>query len=256
MRIVSLASGSGGNAYCVESCGDVLLIDCGVSCRELVKRCRATGIEPERIVAVAVTHDHSDHVRGMATFHSHFPDAALLANMMTADAVAAATGVPCDDFTLFENGQTFEVGRFTLSPFSVPHDTSDPVGYLVRAEGVAYFHATDVGSPLDSVGVKLAEADVATLESNHDPVMLRASGRPPSLKQRIAGPRGHLSNDQACDLVRRFASPRLRRLALAHLSGECNAPHIALGAMRETLREIGRVDVDVRILSQNEVVDA
>ena len=84
MRIVSLASGSGGNAYCVESCGDVLLIDCGVSCRELVKRCRATGIEPERIVAVAVTHDHSDHVRGMATFHSHFPDAALLANMMTA----------------------------------------------------------------------------------------------------------------------------------------------------------------------------
>ena len=105
------------------------------------------------------------------------------------------------------------------------------------------------------VGLKLAEADVATLESNHDPVMLRTSGRPPCLIQRIAGPRGHLSNDQACDLVKRFASPRLKRLALAHLSRDCNAPHIAEGAMRAALAEMGRVDVGLSVLSQNDVVE-
>ena len=255
MRVVSLASGSAGNAYCVEAEGSVLLIDCGVSCRELVKRCRATCIDPASIVAAVITHNHVDHIKGLATFHGHFPDAELYANAMTADAVAASTGVYDEDFVLFENGQEFNVGPFAIKPFSIPHDVPDPVGYLVRTDGVTYFHATDVGTPLDSIGVNLAEADIATLESNHDPVMLRASGRPPSLKQRIAGPRGHLSNDQACDLVKRFASPRLRRLALAHLSRECNAPHLAFGAMRDAFAEMGRTDVELRMLEQDETVE-
>ena len=111
----------------------------------------------------------------------------------------------------------------------------------------SYFHGTDIGTPLDSVGLKLAEAEVATLESNHDPVMLRTSRRPPSLVQRIAGPRGHLSNDQACELVRKFASPRLRKLYLAHLSHQCNAAHLAIEAMKGTLREIGREDVELEV---------
>ena len=118
-----------------------------------------------------------------------------------------------------------------------------------------YFHGTDIGTPLDSIGIKLAEADVATLESNHDPVMLRTSGRAPNLIQRISGPRGHLANEQACDLVRRFASPKLKRLALAHLSRDCNSPHLAEGAMRDTLAEMGRADICLRILSQDEVVE-
>ena len=129
----------------------------------------------------------------------------------------------------------------------MPHDAADPVGYLIRG-GETYFHGTDIGTPLDSIGLKLAEATIATLESNHDLVMLRTSRRPPSLVQRIAGPRGHLSNDQACDLVKRFASPRLKRLLLAHLSRECNAPHLAEGAMRATLTELGRTDIQLEIL--------
>ena len=158
----------------------------------------------------------------------------------------------------FENGQSFSVGPFEVSPFSIPHDTSDPVGFLVRAwpSGAAdrpltYFHCTDVGTPLDSVGLKLAEADVATLESNPDPVLLKTSGRSPSLIQRICGPRGHLSNEQACELVVRFASPHLRVLALAHLSGDCNAPHVAHGAMSDALARMGRSDVALKVLSRN-----
>jgi phosphoribosyl 1,2-cyclic phosphodiesterase len=180
---------------------------------------------------------------------------------MTAEVVAHDCDLPGDSFSCFENGQTFSVGPFDVSPFSIPHDASDPVGFLVRARTssaaerpIAYFHCTDAGAPLDSIGLKLAEADVATLESNHDPVLLKTSGRPPSLVQRIAGPRGHLSNEQACELVRRFSSPRLKVLALAHLSRECNAPHLADGAMSRTLSEIGRTDVVLKTLSQDEPV--
>ena len=245
MRVVSLASGSKGNAYLVEHCGEALLIDCGVCYKKL------KGVE---FSAVIVTHSHSDHVCGLPTLLKH-RDVPVFANAMTAEATVCECGVPEDAFVCFENGQSFDIGPFSVSPFSIPHDTSDPVGFLVSAGGETYFHGTDIGTPLDSIGLKLAEADFATLESNHDPVLLRQSGRHPSLIQRIAGPRGHLSNDQACELVRRFASPKLKALALAHLSRDCNVPRIAEEAMRSTLMEMGRGDVVLKVLSQDETIE-
>ena len=255
MRVVSLASGSKGNAYCAISGGRVLLIDCGLSCRELRARAGAVGVPLDALEGVVFTHSHDDHAKGVKTFHKCFPDVALFANMMTAESIAWRFGVEESDFVPFENGQSFALGPFEVLPFSIPHDTSDPVGYMVRADGETYFHGTDIGTPLDSIGVHLAEADFATLESNHDPELLYCSGRPVSLIQRIAGPRGHLSNSQAADLVRRFASPRLKALALAHLSEQCNAPHLARGMMSEALAEIGRPDVVLRILEQDSVTE-
>lgn len=237
MKVVPLASSSSGNAYVVEAEGSAVLVDCGI-CYKYLKDIA--------VDAVLITHSHSDHVSGLKTLLKH-RDIPVYANVMTAEAVAHECGLADSAFVCFENGQEFEVGAFTAAAFSVPHDTSDPVGYLLRAGGETYFHGTDIGTPLDSIGLKLAEADVATLESNHDPVMLRTSGRPPSLIQRIAGPRGHLSNDQACELVRRFASPRLKKLFLAHLSHQCNAEAIAVRLMRETLAEIGRADVELEV---------
>jgi len=251
LRIVSLASGSKGNACCIESDGRVLLVDCGISCRELRRRASMAQIDLQGLAGILVTHSHDDHVSGIKTLHKCFPDAPIFANIMTSETVACHFGIDDEAFVNFENGQTFDVEPFEVESFSIPHDTSDPVGYVIRAEGMTYFHGTDIGTPLDSVGARLAEADVATLESNHDPVMLRRSGRPPHVIQRIAGPRGHLSNDQACDLVRRFATPRLKRLALAHLSEQCNAPHLAEDAMRETLASIGRGDVSLKVLGQH-----
>lgn len=237
MKVVPLASSSSGNAYVVEAEGSAVLVDCGI-CYKYLKDIA--------VDAVLITHSHSDHVSGLKTLLKH-RDIPVYANVMTAEAVAHECGLADSAFMCFENGQEFEVGAFTAAAFSVPHDTSDPVGYLLRAGGETYFHGTDIGTPLDSIGLKLAEADVAMLESNHDPVMLRTSGRPPSLIQRIAGPRGHLSNDQACELVRRFASPRLKKLFLAHLSHQCNAEAIAVRLMRETLAEIGRADVELEV---------
>ena len=237
MNVVPLGSSSKGNAYVVEHDGRAILIDCGVCYRRL---------KDWPVEAVLITHSHVDHVSGLPVFLKH-RDVPVFANAMTADAVAAAEKIDDERFVLFENGQEFEVGPFAVHPFSIPHDTSDPVGYLVRSGGMTYFHGTDIGAPLDSIGLKLAEADVATLESNHDPVMLRNSARPVSLKRRIAGPRGHLSNDEAAGLVRRFASSRLKKLFLAHLSHECNTPQFALGAMRSVLAELGRDDIDLEL---------
>ena len=245
MRIVSIASGSGGNATVVEYGGAAILIDCGLPYKSF-KGCEFD--------AVLITHQHFDHVSGLKTLLKR-RDLPIFANIATAESIAHDCGIPESSFVCFENGQTFDVAGFSVQPFSIPHDTSDPVGFLVRAGGETYFHGTDIGTPLDSIGLKLAEADFATLESNHDLTMLRTSRRPPCLIQRIAGPRGHLSNDQSCDLVRRFASPRLKRLALAHLSRDCNAPHLAEGAMRGTLEEMGRADIVLKTLSQDETVE-
>jgi len=244
VRIVSIASGSKGNAYLVEHEGEAILIDCGVCYKKL---------KSVEFSAVLVTHSHRDHDSGLKALLSR-RDVPVFANAMTAETTVHECGVPGDAFVCFENGQSFDVGPFAISPFSIPHDTSDPVGFLVQAGGATYFHGTDIGTPLDSIGVKFAQADVATLESNHDSVMLATSGRHPSLIRRIAGPRGHLSNDQACELVRRFASPKLRRLALAHLSRDCNVPRVAEEAMRATLLEMGRADVELKVFCQDETV--
>ncbi len=252
MRTVSLASGSGGNAYAVESHGELLLIDCGICHRELKKRMDAVGLGLDDACGVLVTHEHYDHVKGLGVLHKHLPDLPLYANLMTAEAVEAVCPSLAGAFSVFENGMEFRAGPFAVAAFSIPHDVCDPVGYVVKADGATYFHATDVGAPLDSVGVKLALADCATLESNHDVPLLNASGRPEALKARIRGPRGHLCNEDAAALVRRFASPRLRHLALAHLSAECNEPALAARTMRETLDAMGMSDVALEVLSQDE----
>ena len=241
MRVLPIASSSKGNAYVVEQDDAAVLIDCGVSCKCLKAAC-----DVAHLCGILVTHNHVDHVSGLKRL-LNCVDVPVYANAMTAEAVACQEHVDESAFVCFENGQPFELGPFEIAPFSVPHDAADPVGYLIRGEAT-YFHGTDIGTPLDSIGLKLAEAELATLESNHDPVMLRTSRRPPSLIQRIAGPRGHLSNGDACELVRRFASPRLKRLFLAHLSGECNTPTLALGAMRETLVEMNRTDIEVEAI--------
>lgn len=248
MRTVGLASGSSGNAYAVESQGKVLLIDCGICYRQLVARLKSAGLDEKDIEGVIVTHEHFDHVCGLDVFRKHNPDTPFFANALTADAIAAVCpGV--GDFYIFENGQDFEIGPFTVLPFQISHDVADPVGYLVFADSKTYFHVTDIGAPLESVGGYLARADAATLESNHEETLVMSSNRPESLKRRILGPHGHLSNSQCAELVKKFASPRLKRLSLAHLSSQCNEPHLAEKTIKAALA--ARPDIEIEILSQD-----
>lgn len=251
MRIASLASGSGGNAYIVESQGCRIMIDDGLSHRETLRRAAVLGIDLDSIAAILLTHDHADHVFGLAAFHGKHPEVPVYANAMTALATRRSDRLG-DAFRYFENTQEFEIGPFAVSAFPIPHDAADPVGFIVKADGKTYFHCCDLGVGLDAIGCHLALADMATLEFNHDPGMLMESSRPPHLKQRICGQRGHLSNYDASALVRRFASPNLKALLMGHMSGECNEKNLALAVLDATLAEMGRADIRRIVLSQDE----
>lgn len=254
MRLRVFGSGSKGNALAIRSGGTLLLLDCGFSCRELEKRMTACGVCPADVTAVLFTHDHDDHCKGIATFHKRHPLVPLYANGNTADAIATLTGVE-DGWRIFETGEPFAIGDVSVSAFSIPHDAADTVGYLFSDDASSLFVATDMGVPTLPVKYALAQATCAVLESNHDPTLLACSDRPVSLKQRISGRCGHLSNQDAADLVREVAPPNLKTLLLAHLSRPCNAPHLALESMREALKDIEREDVALAALDQDEPSD-
>lgn len=251
MRLRVFGSGSQGNALAVRSAGGtLLLVDCGFSCRELERRMADCGVCPDAAAALLFTHDHTDHCKGVATFHKRHPHVPLYANGNTADAIATLTGVE-DGWRVFETAEPFGIGDVEVTAFSIPHDAADTVGYLFADEAATLFVGTDMGVPTLPVKDALARATCAVLESNHDPTLLACSDRPVSLKQRIAGRCGHLSNADAADLVRDVAPARLRTLLLAHLSRPCNAPHLALEAMRQALQDIGRPDVALAALDQD-----
>lgn len=251
MELRALGSGSKGNSYLVRSGGTALLVDCGFSCRETVRRLKICGVEPGELAGVLFTHDHGDHCAGAAVFHRKFPGVGMYANGNTADAITEARAVECE-WNVFETAEDFGVGGIGVTAFSVSHDAADPVGFLFDDGKAKLFLGTDLGVASAGVRLALAGADCAVVEANYDPLLLESSDRPPSLKQRIRGRSGHLSNGDAADLMR-AANPRgLKQVCLAHLSHECNAPHLALEAMGAALKDLGMGGVGLAALAQDE----
>lgn len=250
MRLRVFASGSKGNALAVRSArGQLLLVDLGLSHRELKARAEVCCVDVGKAGGVLFTHDHVDHFTGVAQFHKHYPDVPLFANGGTADAIAAKSGVS-DGWAVFETACEFEIGDFRVTPFSISHDAADPVGYLIEDGASALFIGTDTGVVTTGVRDAFGRCDCAVLESNHDPVLLQTSNRSPALKQRIAGRSGHLANEDAAALFREVNPSRLKALLLAHLSEECNTPSLARAAMKQALADCGRSDVQLAILEQ------
>jgi phosphoribosyl 1,2-cyclic phosphodiesterase len=252
MEICALASGSKGNSIYVSGGGTSLLVDAGLSARELAARLRQADIAPESLQALLVTHDHEDHYRGVEVFSRKFP-VRLFANEGTASGIEArCPGIGCE-WEIFETASVFEIGALRVEAFTVSHDAADPVGFVFD-DGVARLCVvTDLGLATPLVRAKLAQCHVAVLESNHDPDMLMQSSRPWSLKTRIAGRSGHLSNEDAAELMEAAVPAQMHTLFLAHLSEACNTPELALGTMRQALRRAGRPDVRVEVLSQSRV---
>jgi len=248
---VVLASGSSGNCTLVEGRRGRLLIDCGLSARETSRRLQRIGCEPRSIGAVLVSHEHGDHVAGAAGFSRRFG-----VPIHTTAATAMASGLSRSEVAGLvptEPGRPFLVGDLEVSPFSVPHDAADNVGYVVSCEGAKLGYATDLGHATGLVTERLKDCDVLVAEANHDPAMLREGPYPWSVKQRIGGRRGHLSNDAMGALVAAVAGARTRHLFLAHLSSVNNTPALAVAACGRALEAAGRHHVRVHVTHQQQV---
>jgi len=231
-----LASGSRGNTTYIKTGAVRLLIDAGLGRKEIANRLSAIGEDPDGIDAVLVTHEHNDHASGLKSLVKELPIEAYL----TWGTVRA---LQVEEYEL--NGSTiapiiagtaFTVGDAEIMPFRVPHDATEPVAFSISCEGIRITQLTDVGHLPDSVTHQLRRADVLILESNHDLEMLRVGPYPWSLKQRLTGRYGHLSNTAVARFLRDQFDGRASHLVLAHLSARNNHPELA---RQEALKALG-----------------
>ena len=225
------------------------MIDAGLSLRQVRQRLATIGRAPENLTAILITHEHADHVQGLPALGEKLR-IPVYCNRPTREAIEyqLETRLDC---RIFATGASFEVGDIRVESFSVPHDAQEPVGYLLRTPAGNLGFVTDLGHATRLVLERIRAANVLVLESNHDVKMVQdCPTRPWSLKQRILGRHGHLSNDAAADALEQIMSAGLRHLYLGHLSRECNRPELALRVIQERLLRIGATHVRVELTSQ------
>jgi phosphoribosyl 1,2-cyclic phosphodiesterase len=244
-----LGSGSNGNCAYIENDETRVLIDAGFSLRQIRTRLATIGRTPESLTGILITHEHSDHVHGLAQLGGKLR-IPVYCNRPTQEAIEYQLKINLD-CRLFTTGASFDVGNLRVDTFSIPHDAQDPVGYLVRTAHANIGFLTDLGHATRLVLERVRPAHVLVLESNHDVKMLQdCPHRPWSLKQRILGRHGHLSNEAAADAAEQIMSAELRHLYLGHLSRQCNKPDLALSVMQERLTKIGAAHVRLEVTSQ------
>jgi len=225
VKFCVLASGSSGNSAFLATSRTRILVDAGLSVRELAKRLASIGESHERLDAVLVTHEHSDHIAGLVRLlrKNKFQVPVYLTHL-TAPEIDWEQSEP--RLERFQAGAGFTIGDIEVSSFSIPHDARDPVGFCFRAEGVRLGIATDLGYIPDSIRFHLRGLDLLLLESNHDIEMLKVGPYPWVVKQRVMGRRGHLSNDVVCDFVANDLDGATSTLILGHLSEHNNHPEL------------------------------
>lgn len=246
-RFCPLASGSKGNALYLEGEETKVLIDAGISFKALTEKLGEIDVDIGEIDAILVTHEHGDHIRGLEKTAQHL-DIPIFSNSETAKA-ALGEMKSRPRFKIFSTGETFEFGEFEIHPFSVQHDTLDPVGFTVRFGGIKLGICADLGFATTLVRANLLECDYLYLEANHEPSMVYACNRPMVYKQRVLGRQGHLSNEGAAELLVEIDHPGLKHVYLAHLSSECNNPDLAIERVQERLKR----DLSLSIAYQDKV---
>jgi phosphoribosyl 1,2-cyclic phosphodiesterase len=246
MRFASLGSGSRGNALIVEVADTCVMLDCGFPLKETIGRLARIGLAPDDVDAILVTHEHDDHVAGVARF------AARMAIPVYATAgTRAAMGSKFDRVRVecFDPHAPFEIRGLRIDPFPVPHDAREPA-QMVFDDGLHRLGVlTDVGVPTPHILQKLSGCSALVLECNYDERMLREGPYPPSLKYRIGSRLGHMRNEDAADLLARLDRSRLRHVVAAHLSETNNTPELAQGVIASVL---GGPTEDVLVARQNE----
>lgn len=243
-----LASGSKGNSLYIGSETTRILVDAGISATTIMERLVEASIDPQSIQAILITHEHSDHIKGLALLARRL-GIPVLANAETAKGIYAAIGER-PKFKIFTTGETFQFGDLHVHPFSVPHDTLDPVAFTIETKGVKLGICADLGHATSLIKKQLENCHFLYLEANHEPSMVHASRRPNMLKHRILGKQGHLSNEECANLIKEIFHPGLKHVHLAHLSSECNAEEVALRVVHEILTS-NHISIDLSIAYQN-----
>ncbi len=243
----TLASGSRGNAIYLAAGKNALLIDAGLSGREIERRFRQQDLDPRHLSAILVTHEHTDHIRGVGVLARRFN----LPVHMTASTHRAAQerigSLPACHY--FQPGKGFTLADFDIHPFALAHDAADPVGFIFTRNGLRIGMATDLGVATGLVEERLKGCNLLLIESNHDMGMLTQGPYPWHLKQRIRSRNGHLSNEAAGELLTRIAHPDLQQIVLGHLSETNNSPRIARATAQNALKAFS---IPIHIAHQDE----
>ena len=243
-----LASGSSGNCAYLETSTTRLLIDAGLSGRQIRQRLLTLGRAPEGLNGILITHEHSDHVQGLSVLARKL-NIPIYCNRLTRDAITSELG-PGLSFHIFATGNTFEIGDVTVENFSIPHDAQDPVGFLLRTSDGNLGFLTDLGHATRMVIERVKPAHALVLEANHDLKLLQDDLRRPwSVKQRIASRHGHLCNEAAAATAEQVIHVGLQQLFLGHLSRDCNRPELARQTVQSKLNEMGANHVRLTVAS-------
>jgi phosphoribosyl 1,2-cyclic phosphodiesterase len=233
-----LASGSKGNAIYLGTPKTKILIDAGISLRDLTCRLNEIGVDISQIRAILITHEHIDHIRGLVAICRKW-GIPVFANKETAQAILQVLYTEGKEFPvkfkIFSTGEPFQFEDIKVTPFSIQHDAIEPVAFTFEVEGVKIGVCADLGFASSLVLQKLQRCDYLYLEANHEPSMVHACARPMVYKQRVLSRQGHLSNQEAAAVLTQVYHPALKHVHLAHLSSECNAPDVALRVIRTLL---------------------
>jgi len=243
LEIRVLGSGSRGNATLFRVNGTGILVDAGLSARQVLRRLAAVGQDPRGIEAIVLTHEHRDHAGGVRVLARRL-GVPVLGNARTLAAAADLIGDEVETIP-FETGRPFTAGPFAALAFPVPHDAAEPVGFLLSARGVTVGYATDLGYVTRLVAERLAACRALVFEANHDPGLLMDGPYPWPTKQRVASRVGHLSNGDAAEALARFAPAGLSGILLAHLSETNNRPELAANVVRAALARAGKETIPV-----------
>ena len=249
-----LGSGSGGNSALVATDHCKILVDGGLSARQLVLRLEQSGLRPDQLDGVLLTHEHGDHVCGLAVLCRKYA-VPIYCNALTAEAIR------CDgamdehrNWRVFRTGADFSICDIQVQTFPVPHDAVDPVGFTFHAGTRALGFITDLGYATKMLTERLREVHTLVIETNHDEKLLQNDPhRPWPVKQRIQSRHGHLSNAAAATVIEQLLPGKIERVVLGHLSRDCNTPELACGTVRALLAKCGQTDMEVYCATQTEI---
>ncbi|TCV90762.1 MBL fold metallo-hydrolase [Sulfurirhabdus autotrophica] len=233
MRFASLGSGSSGNALVVEVKQTRVMLDCGFGIADTVARLSRVGLSPGDLSGIVVTHEHTDHLGGVAGFARKYGLTVWLTHGTFSVWEAATTRLP--EYQLMEAHTSFPIGDIEVQPFPVPHDAREPVQFVFGNGKQRLGVLTDVGCSTPHIETMLSGLDSLVLECNYDADMLYNSKYPPGLKQRISGKFGHLENSVSAELLKKLDQTRLQHVVAAHLSEKNNAPLLAQTALSGAL---------------------